>query len=314
VDSVRACVEDDAEYRIEHRIVWPDGTVRWVSETGDVVRDGQGKAIRMLGVVQDITERKTAEQEIRQLNEQLEQRVQERTAALTEANAQLREQIAQRRRLEREILEISEREQRRIGQELHDSLGQQLTGIAIISKVLEQALRRQASDAAEDAREIARLVNEAVSQTRQLAHGLYPVALDEKGLMSALHALAVTTQRLFGVACLFECDHPVLVRDNSVGTHLYRIAQEAVTNAVRHGKARRISLKLHAKDRLTFLTVDNDGRPFPARLPPDRGMGLKVMNYRAEMIGGTLTVQRRPGGGTRVSCSCELPQRGDPKG
>jgi signal transduction histidine kinase len=93
-----------------------------------------------------------------------------------------------------------------------------------------------------------------------------------------------------------------------VGTHLYRIAQEAVTNAVRHGKARQISLRLTAESGRAFLTVENDGRDFPARLPQDRGMGLKVMNYRAEMIGGTLTVHRRQGGGTRVTCSCRLPQ------
>jgi PAS domain S-box-containing protein len=306
VDAVRGCVERGMDYRIEHRIVWPDGTVRWVSETGDVVRDSDGKAIRMLGVVQDITERKAAEREIRQLNERLEQRVQQRTAALTEANAQLREQIAQRRRLEREILEISEREQRRMGQELHDSLGQQLTGIAIISKVLQQKLRRAASDAADTAGEIARLVNEAVSQTRQLSHGLHPVALDEKGLMSALQALATTTERVFGVACAFRCDRPVLVRNTSIGTHLYRIAQEAVTNAVRHGKAGRIWLRLSAENDRAFLTIENDGRDFPARLPRGRGMGLQVMNYRAEMIGGTLIVERRPEGGTRVICTCSL--------
>lgn len=302
MDSVDACVEQNQGYRIAHRIVWPDGTVRWVSETGDVVRDPGGKAVRMLGVVQDITERKQAEREIRKLNEELEQRVRERTAELTEANAQLRDGIERRRRLEKEILEISEREQRRIGQELHDSLGQQLTGIAIISKVLEQKLERQSVNEASDAREIAQLVNEAVSQTRQLSRGLHPVALDENGLMSALKALAGTTQNVFGVACVFKCNKPVLVKDTSVATHLYRIAQEAVTNAVRHGEATQITLKLAARPGRTVLTVDNDGRDFPTKLPRNKGMGLQVMSYRAEMIGGTLDVRQRPGGGTRVTC------------
>ena len=128
--------------------------VRWVAETGNVIRDSSGKAIRMLGVVQDITEQKKAQMEIRKLNEQLEQRVHERTAELTAANQQLREEILRRKRLEKEILEISEREQTRIGRELHDSLGQQLTGIAIMSKALQQRLASRSPDEAARAGEL----------------------------------------------------------------------------------------------------------------------------------------------------------------
>jgi len=410
IDSVSACVERGEDYRVQHRIVWPDGTLRWISEIGNVVCDSTGKATRMLGVAQDITERKEVEvrmqdlakfasenpspvlrvrgdgtilyanrpgrsflerwksqtdrwipqiweqqiaevlrshasrivevddenrtfsfvlvpvadagylniygrdvteqkkaaRQIRKLNEQLELRVIERTAELAEANKSLREEIRQRQRLEQEILEISEREQRRIGGELHDSLGQQLTGIAIMTKVLEQKLQRQAPAVASDAREIAQLVNEAVSQTRQLSRGLHPVALDEHGLMAALEALATTTEKVFGVACTFRCDCPVLVRDCFVATHLYRIAQEAVTNAVRHGDTSEIVLELVAAHDQATLTVANDGRDFPEKLPDGEGMGLKVMRYRAEMIGGTLDVRRRPGGGTRVTCIFKL--------
>jgi len=312
VRSVNACVESGADYKIEHRIVRPDGTVRWVSETGDAIRDAEGKAVRMLGVVQDITDRKHAEQEVLKLNEELERRVVERTAELTRTNRQLCKEIERRRKLEKEILEISEKEQRRIGRELHDSLGQQLTGIAIISKVLEQKLARQSLSEAANAKEIAQLVNEAINQTRQLSRGLHPVSLDDDGLMSALQALAATTQNVFGVACIFTCDTPVAVKDPSVATHLYRIAQEAITNAVRHGQTRRIAVRLTATDDRTELTVENDGRDFPARLPKSRGMGLQVMSYRAEMIGGTLTVRRRSGGGTKVTCTLgiETPTKG----
>ena len=303
VSAVTACGKDGADYRIEHRIVRPDATLRWVSETGDVMRDASGMAVRMLGVVQDITDRKLAEQEIRILTEELERRVLERTAELTQTNRQLREQIERRKKLEKEILEISEKEQRRIGRELHDSLGQQLTGIAIISKVLEQKLARQSLSEAANAKEIAQLVNEAIDQTRQLSRGLHPVSLDENGLMSALQALAATTQNVFGVACSFTCDIPVPVKDPTVATHLYRIAQEAITNAVRHGQTRQIVMQLTANHSHTVLTVENDGRDFPARVPKSRGMGLQVMSYRAEMIGGTLDVRRRPGGGTKVTCT-----------
>jgi len=303
VRAVNACVKDGADYKIEHRIIRPDGTVRWVSETGDVMRDAEGKAIRMLGVVQDITDRRRAEQEVRKLNEELEHRVLERTAELTRTNRQLREEIERRRKLEKEILEISEKEQRRIGRELHDSLGQQLTGIAIISKVLEQKLARQSLSEAANAKEIAQLVNEAINQTRQLSRGLHPVSLDEDGLMSALQALATTTQNVFRVACTFTCDSPVPVKDPSVATHLYRIAQEAITNAVRHGQTQQIVMRLTANHDQAELTIENDGRDFPAKLPKNRGMGLQIMSYRAEMIGGTLHVRRRSGGGTKVTCT-----------
>ncbi len=303
VDSVNACAERGHEYRIEHRIVWPDGTVHWVSETGDVFRDPTGKAVRMLGVVQDITERKQAEQQVRKLNEQLEQRVLERTAELSETNKRLLAEMKRRRRLESEILEISEKEQRRIGRELHDSLGQQLTGIAIMSKVLEQKLQEQLPDDAARAGEIAQLISQAVDETRQLSRGLHPVALDESGLMSALQSLATTTQKVFGVSCAFKCDEPVLVRDASAAIHLYRIAQEAVTNAIRHGRTKQILIELRAASGRATLSIENDGRGFPKRRPKNRGMGLQVMNYRAEVIGGILDVQRGPQGGTRVSCA-----------
>jgi PAS domain S-box-containing protein len=313
VSSVNACVEGGADYGIEHRIVWPDGTVRWVAETGDVMRDAGGKPVRMLGVVQDITDRKLAEQEIRKLNEELEQRVLARTTELTQTNKQLREEISWRRRLEKEILEISEREQRRIGRELHDSLGQQLTGIAIISKVLEQKLQRQSLKEAASAKEIAQLVNEAINQTRQLSRGLHPVSLDEDGLMSALQALATTTQNVFGVACTFTCNSPVPVKDPSAAIHLYRIAQEAVTNAIRHGQTKQILLELSADHNGAALIIENDGRDFPARLPKSKGIGLQVMSYRAEMIGGALNVQPRAGGGTRVTCTFNVASAADRK-
>ncbi len=302
IDSVHACVEQGKDYRIEHRVVWPDGTVRWVFETGDVIRDSGGRAVRMLGVVQDITERKITQMEIRKLNEQLEHRVAERTAELTEANRHLQNEMQRRKRLEKEILEISEREQTRIGRELHDSLGQQLTGIAIMGKVLQQRLAAQSPGEAARAGELARLISQAIEETRQLSRGLHPVAMDENGLMTALQSLATTAQSMSGVACSFRCEKPVLVNDVSTAVHLYRIAQEAVSNAIRHGKAKRISISLVAKRNRATLSIVNDGRRFPKRLPRKRGMGLQVMGYRAEVIGGILNIQQEPTGGTRVTC------------
>lgn len=301
-ESVSGCMERGKDYQIEHRIVWPDGTVRWVAETGDVIRDAAGQAIRMLGVVRDITEQKKAQMEIRKLNEQLEQRVNERTAELTEANRQLREEVLRRKRLEKEIMEISEREQTRIGRELHDSLGQQLTGIAIMSKVLQQRLSNRAPEDAARAGELVQLISRAIEETRQLSRGLHPVSLDENGLMTALQSLAAATDSIPGISCRFECDRPVLVRDTSMAVHLYRIAQEAVSNAIRHGQARQIAITLTSNHSHATLAIVNDGRKFPKRLPRKRGMGLQVMGYRAEVIGGILKVQQGPAGGTEVTC------------
>ncbi|MEN6577300.1 MAG: PAS domain-containing protein [Phycisphaerales bacterium] len=302
IDSVKACVEQRKDYHVEHRVVWPDGTVRWVSETGDVIRDPAGRAVRMLGVVQDITDRKKAQMEIRKLNEQLEHRVAERTAELTEANRHLRNEMQRRKHLEKEILEISEREQTHIGRELHDSLGQQLTGIAIMSKVLQQRLASRSPEEAARAGELAQLTSRAIEETRQLSRGLHPVALDENGLMTALQSLASTTESMSGISCSFQCDRPVLVSDASTAVHLYRIAQEAVSNALRHGRARQIRLALTADHNRATLSIVNDGRRFPKHPPRKKGIGLQVMGYRAEVIGGILTVQQGQTGGTQVTC------------
>ncbi|HNS19505.1 MAG TPA: PAS domain-containing protein [Sedimentisphaerales bacterium] len=306
VNSISACVDRHENYRIEHRIIWPDGTVRWVAETGDVVRDPNGKAIRMVGVVRDITERVRAQIEIRKLNEDLERRVLERTAELTEANEHLRLEMQRRKYLEKEILGIIEREQTRIGRELHDSLGQQLTGIAIMSKVLQQRLVSRLPEEAARAGELARLTSRAIEETRQLSRGLHPVTLDENGLMAALQSLAASTETVSGVACTFQCDRPVLVRDASVAVHLYRIAQEAVSNAIRHGKARHIAISLAADHRRATLSIINDGRRFPKRPAKKKGMGLQAMGYRAEVIGGILSITQGLAGGTRVTCEFDV--------
>lgn len=271
--------------------------------------DERGDVVQILEYCIDLDERRKAEREIRRLNEQLEQRVHERTAELKTANDRLQQESLRRRLLERDLLEISERHQQRIGLELHDNLGQLLTGVAILSKALEQKLRRQAMPEADDAREIARLVNGAVEETRQLSRGLHPVAQDESGLMSALESLAETTQGLFRVSCAFRCRRPVPVSDASTAIHLYRIAQEAVTNAIRHGETENIRIELSAVDSRATLTVTNDGRRFEDWCGECRGIGLQMMRHRAEMIGGILDVQPGPDGGTTVTCTLNMKSR-----
>jgi two-component system CheB/CheR fusion protein len=211
--------------------------------------------------------------------------------------------ISDRKRLEKEILEISDREQRRIGHDLHDGLCQQLAGIELLSQVLEQKVGAKSKADAARAAEISRHVRDAIGYTRSLARGLSPVMRDAEGLMSALQGLARNTARLFRVACVFECDPPVLVHEHSVATHLYRIAQEAVSNAIKHGKARHVWISLKALGHRNVLSIKDDGCGIPKVLQESKGMGLRIMRYRAGMMGGAAMVERDLEGGTSVICS-----------
>jgi PAS domain S-box-containing protein len=210
--------------------------------------------------------------------------------------------ITERKQLEKTILEISAREQRRIGQELHDGLGQHLTGIAFMSKVQEQKLMEKALPEAGDAAKIVGLVNEAIHKTRELARGLHPVVSHAEGLMSALRQYAGEVEDLFGVACRFQCLSPVLIHDDTVATHLYYVAREAVNNAIKHGAAQQIVVRLAADERQGALAIQDDGCGIGALAESGKGMGLHLMNYRARMIGGSLEVQRLPARGTLVTC------------
>lgn len=211
--------------------------------------------------------------------------------------------ITERKQREKEILETGDREQRRIGQDLHDGLCQQLAGIELMSQVLEQKLGAKSETDAARAGQIAAHVRDAISHTRLLARGLSPVTLESEGLMCALHELAVNTEKLFEVACTFRCDPPVLFEDQAVATQLFRMVQEAVSNAIRHGKATRVLIDLREqRGRITAAVKDN-GRGFPGRIPQQKGMGLRIMRSRAGMIGGTLVLENNPSGGAKVVCS-----------
>ena len=210
--------------------------------------------------------------------------------------------ITEREQLERALLEISSREQRRIGQDLHDGLGQHLTGIAFMAKVHEAKLAEQQIEEAADAAKIVRLVNEAIHRTRELARGLLPVVSDEHGLMSALELWAAEVEDLFGISCVFRCEAAVLIHDYARATHLYHIAQEAVNNAIKHGRARTILIHLSSGEGWGTLRITDDGCGIPENRSASRGMGLHIMSYRAGMIGGRLEVRRGPACGTSVTC------------
>ncbi len=217
--------------------------------------------------------------------------------------------ITERKRLENAILEISAAEQRRIGQDLHDGLGQHLTGIAFMSKVQEQRLAEKGLAEATEAARIVGLVNEAINKTRQLARGLLPVISEDHGLMSALKRWSAEVEDLFHISCRFSIDQPVLVHDANVSTHLYRIAQEAVNNAIRHGQAHHIVISLSARRGQGTLEIRDDGSGLPASATNCSGMGMQIMNYRARMIGGSLKVETARPCGVMITCQFPLPAK-----
>jgi len=211
--------------------------------------------------------------------------------------------ITEVKRLEKEVLEASEAEQRRIGQDLHDGLGQELTGLSFLTQNLRRRLADAGRGEAVEADRIAGLIARTIDQTRELARGLSPVEWGSDGLAAALRNLVRTVRATYGVPCVAECDTAAKVEDHVAAVHLYRIAQEALTNAARHSGATAIQLRLVPEGSDVVLTIDDNGRGLGPDAQAGRGLGLRLMQYRARSIGATLAWRPRPDGGTAVQCS-----------
>ena len=233
---------------------------------------------------------------MRTLHDELETRVRQRTAALNE-------EAAERDRLEKEVLNISERERQRIGHDLHDSLGQHLTAAALAGQVLQEKLTAALSAEAHNAGILVQLLNQAIEDTRQLSRGLAPIEMAGEGLMDSLRELTTSTEARSKIRCDFSYEKPVLINDSATATHLYRIAQEAVNNAVKHAKPSHIGIQLSDDNGGLELIVEDNGIGIPQPRLKNRGMGLWIMNHRAGMIGATLAVQHPAEGGTAITCT-----------
>jgi signal transduction histidine kinase len=210
--------------------------------------------------------------------------------------------ITERKRLEREILEISNREQRRIGHDLHDGVCQQLAGIALMTSTLADELEEKGVPESTEVDKISGMINEVIGQTRGVARGLFPVRLEEHGLVVALEELAANASDLFKLTCRFTCQNPPAAVDNVVALHLYYIVLEAVANASKHGGAGIVLIGLEPRGDRYLLTIRDDGCGFSPSAKSQVGMGLRIMHYRARVIGATLNVQSRPGQGTTITC------------
>jgi PAS domain S-box-containing protein len=268
---------------------------RWVLD-----RDAQGNREYVLETNNDVTRRKEMEIALQESKTLLEERVRQRTRELRVTNKELRDEIARRRGLEGEILEISDREQQRLGQELHDGLCQHLTAVAFMARSVGLRLKNHRVIEVKDIEKIAELVNEAAADTRNLSRALHRLDVDAAGLVTALEDLV--DREIWKIPCRLEVKPSFHINDDVAAGHLYRIAREAVINANKHSEAREILVKLERSPQGMVLRVIDNGIGFSNGSNLKQGLGFHIMNYRARLFGGSLEIDSPKQGGTRVSC------------
>ena len=267
----RLLVEKGKSYRTEKRCIRKNGSIVWVSVSASPTRDTMGRTQAVVAVIRDITDRKQAQV-------MLEERA---------------------RGLEGEILEVSDREQRRLGQELHDSLCQHLTAVAFMSRSMAERLRKHRVVDVEDIEKIGELINDGVTEARTIAHGLHPVEMDPNGLADALQSLLQKRSRL---PYRLDMDEELSIPDPTVALHLYRIASEAVINANKYARARELVLRMRSSPKQIELSVTDDGIGLGKKSGNGAGMGFHIMDYRARSIGARLEITPVKPHGTRVAC------------
>jgi PAS domain S-box-containing protein len=285
---------------IEKRYICKDGSLVWVNVSDAPERDAAGRPKSVVAVVVNITARKKAEAALQKSKELLEERVHERTHDLLVANRELKSEIERRKGLEGEILSISDREQQRLGQELHDGLCQHLTAVAFMARSVALRLKNHRVIEVRDIVKIAELVNEAATNTRDLSRALHRIDVDAVGLVTALEDLV--DREIWKIPCRLEVKPSFHIDDDAVAAQLYRIAREAVINANKHSGARQIVVRLERSPRGMALRVVDDGVGFSNEPKLKRGLGCHIMKYRAQLIGGRLEIDSSEQGGTCVSC------------
>jgi PAS domain S-box-containing protein len=294
-------IQHGKPFEIEKRYVRKDGSVLWADVSASAVRELKGKAKSTVAVIVDITARKKAEEVLRRSKEALEELVDQRTKALTLTNAELKAEIARRKGLEGEILEVSDREQQRLAQELHDGLCQHLTAVAFMARSVGLRLKNHRVIEVKDVEKIAELVNNAATDSRNLSRALHRFDVDAAGLAEALEDLV--DREMWRTPCRLEVKPSFHLDDDTAAAHLYRIAREAVINANKHAQARQIVVRLERyRQRQMVLSVTDDGIGVQQARNGPRGLGFHIMNYRARLMGGQLKVESPKKGGTRVAC------------
>jgi len=250
--------------------------------------------------------RARSEEELRRAHEELELRVEQRTADLKAANQKLRDVLEERKRLENELLEIAENERRRIGLDLHDDLGQKLTGMLLLARALEQRLARQKQREVEDVRRVCELIEETVHHTHNLAHHFSSIDATGGDLVEVLNGLAGTVEKMFSIPCQCTIKGEIPELPQNTSAQFYKIAQEAISNAIKHGKASCVWISVNSNSHRLVFTIRNDGVPFSPPANPKARMGLRTMNYRANTIGASFEIMPNHDNGTIVTCILPL--------
>jgi len=243
--------------------------------------------------------RRKAKTGSRRSQSSLEARVKERTAELRAANKKLEREIQRRKGLEGEILEISDREQQRIGQELHDELCQHLTAVAFMTRAVALRLKNHRVIEFEDLDKISELVNQGATDARNIARGLHTAEVDAAKLLPAIRDLV--SREIWKTPCRLEVKTKLDLHDDAVASHLYRLLREAVINAHKHAQAKEIVVGISRSNGEIVFSVTDDGIGVPAGKKNRHGLGFYIMNYRARTIGARLEVKRRQRRGTRVA-------------
>ncbi len=270
VQAFQAGMKTGIPGSVTYRLLWPDGSIRWIESSGTMIRDARGRPMRAAGLHRDITGR---------------------------------------RHMEEEILKAAEAERQRIGRDLHDSLGQSLTAIGYLAEALRGDLARQNRPEAGEARKLGRLIEQAADQSHALARGLLLADLKRGGLAAALQQLASRTRELLGAPCRYAGPAEIPPLAATTAGQLYRIAQEAVTNAAKHGKGAPIEIRLENGPEGLRLSVHDAGKGISPKKRKSFGMGLDIMRYRANLVGATLWIDSLRGQGTTVNCLLPRPAR-----
>lgn len=296
-----------------------DGSYIWLDDTFTVVPGPDGQYAYQVGFGSVIEQRKHLEEQLHTANEQLEEKVRARTDELHKANKNLETMMLQRRELEKKLLEISERERRFIGRELHDGLSQQVVGIACMFEAMRHRLATKKAAEEVELTMVRDFLQDTVHQIRTLSRGLCPMSLEPRAVGAALATLAAQTTLLYKINCQFVGSPDLSLGNANAALHIFRITQEAIQNAIRHGHATRICISINEDKEHINLNIENDGRPMPAKAcEPDKkpaheagsGLGLKLIDYRIGMLGGTWQIANIEDG-AGVKLSIRAPMNGD---
>ena len=296
----RQMIAKGEPYELEKRFLRKDGSILWTSVSASPMPDAAGKTQSAVAVIIDISDRRKAQAELEEAKNFLEDRVREQTEESYAANKELKKEIKRRRGLEDRILEVSDREQQRLGEELHDGICQHLTAVAFMARSVALRLKNHRVIEVDDVEKIAELVNAAAADTRNVSRALHRIDVDSTGLAGALQDLV--DREIWKTPCRLEINRSFHIDNDTAASHLYRIAREAVINANKHAQAREIVVELGRSQKGSFLSVTDDGVGFQNEPNRRQGLGFHIMNYRARAAGGHLEVESPRRGGTRIVC------------